>query len=360
MLCKIASVLDRFGFTPFPRYRGGSQISALSLTGTLIVFAITLAYSILVWQRFSRQTPTISLTSTFEPNAANLTLPRFGVSVQPPTGGECNYSIQFFKQTEVGSQSAFTPLEQESCQFPGMVVANSTVYCPVEAVEIAGARSVSSNYSTVVVFVDETSYGTSCGQAEVGLLVDQGGRTFSFQVLSEVVDPSQPPKLHGVCPIYQMPFLQHETVDSPNLLTTFKSSSTFTMTGSQLNYVGNMNWDRVQKYDSSSSGSSVQRRLMIFRLFYSGEHITEEREYQTSLDVIGQCFAFYGAVLAGFAVLLRWYNERKFYIENPSWDSFDGQFVRAPTTEESLGQEMTPTSHLAKSLLTDHSGTPEA
>lgn len=80
-------------------------------------------------------------------------------------------------------------------------------------------------------------------------------------------------------------------------------------------------------FSRTPAGSSVGGRYVLTTYFRLGSfNVEEARQVQTSMDFLGQLWAFFGLVLAVFALYFAKYNEDKFYEENPGWDAIDAQF----------------------------------
>ena len=75
---------------------------------------------------------------------------------------------------------------------------------------------------------------------------------------------------------------------------------------------------------ANPSGGGRYLLTIYFRL--GSFNVQEERQVQTSMDMAGQVWAFFGLILSIFALYFASYNENKFYDENPGWDEIDSQF----------------------------------
>ena len=55
-------------------------------------------------------------------------------------------------------------------------------------------------------------------------------------------------------------------------------------------------------------------------------NLVEEQQMQTSMDLLGQLWAFFGLVCSVLAIYFLRYNEERFYQNNPGWDGVDALF----------------------------------
>uniref|UniRef100_A0A7S1M2U9 Uncharacterized protein n=1 Tax=Neobodo designis TaxID=312471 RepID=A0A7S1M2U9_NEODS len=122
----------------------------------------------------------------------------------------------------------------------------------------------------------------------------------------------------------RFPFDVVYTKKYANLLTSFRTQKTRTL-------AMEAPWFAIDRLPRLKTGEDTEYCKLDFML--TGVEITERRRFPTSLDVIGQIGAFFGALMGVAAFIAVTYNEKKFYSKYPKWTAFDGNFQPMPIPE---------------------------
>jgi hypothetical protein len=335
--------LDLYGFTPIPRYHKEKQYSFRGISASIIVLFVVIAYAAFTAVRYANEDPSISSNNVatsadpieFPPNAILFRIPgAFGVLNN--IFYDPRYFTFRFRQWTVYEQDRYNrtlvELGGEPCDvssWAGWTGGNA--WCPRTPPQLLG-RYQSNAYNfyqiDVVACVNSTTSNITCAsRAEISAIIESG--RFNFLVNYQTFDGSRFESYNyfvggSTYNLYELIHFRYSVVLNPNLLWRFVSQE-----------ATNIEFQAEKLYIK-------QLQTMHLTLFcrLGSFDVTETRNFETILDLVGSWYAFFGSIACVFALHLEGYNEEKFYRKCPEWDNFDENCKHQAADRSKEGTEL--------------------
>jgi hypothetical protein len=348
---------DLFSFTPAPRFYKEKQVSLRGLIGSVFALLFLFAYIGVSLARFLNGAPSVSQVQQ-PPDADPTDFVPIGV-VFRVNDAELVPKIVFYNESFFKVVASITAVTEQD-RYPRGVIEvpmkpcdisswagwlGATAMCPEALLQVQGRyQSMNYTFSRIdIVACDSTSpYTSSDGSgklvecapaAEIDDVISNG--RFNLLQLFDAKMPGVPPSweahMYLINPsmwsLYEQSYAIRDIVVNAEYLRTWmdKTYSTMEMVS--------------EKFFSRGPAMSADggRYMLTIYLRLGSFNVEESQQIQTSMDLAGQLWAFFGLILTVFGLYFMSYNEKKFFEENPGWDEIDAQFRSKYAREQEDG-----------------------
>jgi hypothetical protein len=337
---------DLFAFTPAPRFYKEKQVSVRGLIGSAVALLLLFAYLGVSLERFLNGAPSVSQVQQ-PPDAVPTDFVPIGV-VFRVNNAELVPKIVFYNESYFKMVASITAVTEQD-RYPRAVIQvpmkpcdisswagwlGATAMCPQTLLRVQG-RYQSNNYTfsrvDIIACDPSAPYASSDGSgrivqcapaSEINQLMTNG--RFNLLQLFDAKMPGIPPSweahMYLVNPfmwsLYEQSYaIRTITVNAEYLRTwTDKAYSTMEMLS--------------EKFLSRAPAMTAHGGRYVLTIFMrlGSFNVEESQQMQTSMDLAGQLWAFFGLILTVFGLYFMSYNEKKFFEDNPGWDEIDSQF----------------------------------
>jgi hypothetical protein len=319
---------ELFAFRPSPQMKGQYYGSAIGIVASLVVLVIIIAYIVITFQRFLEGNITVVIktdkTSMRVPAVPfSLSLPHlnnqsyFSLSVQHRTvgvfGRGVSSRVNVPLQTTVDPDTGIPLVYANVSNVPPMYGNCQTEACAYVRIKVLPCSNdtIPPDGSITCAPFDEINAIVNSNYMRMSLDLREEG-----EELTRLLDVSLKTAFSFR---RQLQFDVLYTANRPDYLRTYKSvkfwepqlsNDVFTI-------------DRIPRLTSGPDTEMCKIDLEM-----TGVIVAKQNKPQTSLDLIGQWAAFYGAIFGTVSFFVIRYNMSSFYSECPGWDNFDEEFKR--------------------------------
>ncbi|CUE58088.1 transmembrane protein, putative [Bodo saltans] len=337
---------DLFAFTPAPRFFKEKQVSLRGLIGSVVALVLLFAYMGVSLERFLSGAPSVSQVQQ-PPDADPTDFVPIGV-VFRINDAQLVPKIVFYNESYFKMVASITIVTEQD-RYPRTVIQvpmkpcdisswagwlGATAMCPETPLQVQG-RYQSNNYTfgrVDIVACDPAAPYTSddgsgrivqCAPtSDINQLISDG--RFNLLQLFDAKMPGVPPSWEA-----------HMYLINPSMWSLYEQSYAIRLISVNAEYL--RTWiDKTyttmemvtEKFFSRAPAmtSSGGRYMLTIYMRLGSFNVEESQQMQTSMDLAGQLWAFFGLILTVFGLYFMSYNEKKFFEANPGWDEIDAQF----------------------------------
>lgn len=314
---------DLYGIQPVPRFGTKKLIGSVPGLGlSFVTIGIVVSYAVMVITRLvSGDQVSIALHQIRDPALSRVQVMPFEVTL-PHLGDPSYFTVLLQHRTaEPGQRSAKIPIPYS--------FDNDTMKADVASFGIAGDCTVArcEYVRTKIYPCDNTTSTVPCATMDaINDIINRNYMLLTMQTQSVEGEPT--PKTIELSLKDALSFRQrfrfnvHDLRISPNYLNVWTTTAMRTLQA----VAPVFSIDRLPRLTVGEDAEFCKVDLLL-----SGTLVKEERTYNTSLDIIGEIAAFFGAVSGFFAIFMTKWNSRNFYNEHPKWQGFDAEFHRPDT-----------------------------
>ena len=349
---------DLFAFTPSPRFEHEKQVSLRGLIGSVLVLAAVIGYGVVAAERFFHAKPSVSQVQqqpddepidfvesaiVFRKNDQNLVPTEF-------FRNESFFRVRAFVVHVTEQDRALRDIEEvdmrpcDVSSWAGWL--GEKAFCPARPLRVRGRyQSPSYTFSRfdIIACSDDHPYTSADGSGSVVKCADPAaidsviangrfnllqrfgaapGRKASWEAHMYLVNPTQ-------WTLYEQSYAVRRINLNADFFRTWATSVHHTMEM--------ISEKRMMQLRTPHAAGGNYVLTLFIRL--GSFNVVEDQQMQTSMDLLGQLWAFFGLVLSVLALYFLRFNERRFYDQNPGWDGVDSQFRSRLTRMAEVGGE---------------------